>query len=85
MFAIYFKGVWTLEEKGEKPTFNVTFESAEPTYTHRALVAMEIIGKISFIALCTHYSKVYITGHVHIYHRSFIHVSNVHVKKHKHV
>jgi len=51
MFAIYFKGVWTLEEKGEKPTFNVTFESAEPTYTHRALVAMEIIGNISFYCI----------------------------------
>ncbi|XP_052796814.1 NAD-dependent protein deacylase sirtuin-6-like [Mya arenaria] len=42
-------GVWTLEERGEKPTFNVTFESAVPTFTHRALVAMEILGLAKYV------------------------------------
>lgn len=38
-------GVWTLEEKGLQPSFNVTFESAVPTITHMALVSLERAGK----------------------------------------
>jgi len=33
-------GVWTLEKQGKKRETNVTFESAQPTVTHMALVAM---------------------------------------------
>ncbi|WAR00942.1 SIR6-like protein [Mya arenaria] len=53
-------GVWTLEERGEKPTFNVTFESAVPTFTHRALVAMEILG----ISIQTSLAKYVISQNV---------------------
>ena len=35
------KGVWTLEEKGLAPTFDVSFDSAKPSLTHMALVKME--------------------------------------------
>lgn len=42
-------GVWTLEQRGEKPQFNVTFESAIPTFTHRALVVMEAVGRYSLM------------------------------------
>lgn len=34
------KGVWTLEEKGEKPTINVSFNDAVPTKTHMSLVKL---------------------------------------------
>ncbi|XP_060072217.1 NAD-dependent protein deacylase sirtuin-6-like [Ylistrum balloti] len=43
------KGVWTLEEKGEKPTINVTFDNAQPTRTHMALVALERAGYVKFV------------------------------------
>ncbi|XP_065912938.1 NAD-dependent protein deacylase sirtuin-6-like isoform X2 [Dysidea avara] len=33
-------GVWTLEKQGRKRETNVTFESAQPSITHMALVAM---------------------------------------------
>ena len=44
--ADVFAGVWTLEEKGEKPHFDTTFEGAVPTVTHRALVALEAAGRL---------------------------------------
>ena len=34
------KGVWTLEKRGKKSETNMTFELAQPTITHMALVAM---------------------------------------------
>lgn len=37
-------GVWTLEQKGEKPNVSVTFDNARPTVTHMALVALERAG-----------------------------------------
>jgi len=43
------KGVWTLEEKGQTPQFNTTFDKALPTYTHRCLTALEKEGLIDFI------------------------------------
>lgn len=42
-------GVWTLEKRGEKPTFNVTFEGALPTLTHRAIVALEAAGIVKYV------------------------------------
>jgi len=39
-----FAGVWTLEEKGESPDVNVTFETARPTASHLVLVALEQSG-----------------------------------------
>jgi len=37
-------GVWTLEERGESPNIDVTFETAKPTLTHLALVTLEQAG-----------------------------------------
>ena len=43
------KGVWTLEEKGQTPQFDVTFETARPSPTHMALVALEDTGFIHYV------------------------------------
>lgn len=43
------KGVWTLEAKGEKPTFDVTFKSAQPSLTHMAIVQLEREGYLKFV------------------------------------
>ena len=43
------KGVWTLEKKGIKPEFSVTFEGARPTPTHMALVALEKAGILRYV------------------------------------
>lgn len=42
-------GVWTLEEKGEKPSINVSFEEAIPTKTHMALKALVDAGHVKYI------------------------------------
>ena len=42
-------GVWTLEEKGEKPRVNLTWEDATPTPTHMALVALEAAGVVKYV------------------------------------
>lgn len=44
-------GVWTLEQKGEQPQVNVTFDNAKPTLTHMALVALENAGMMKFFFL----------------------------------
>lgn len=43
------KGVWTLEKKGIKPEFEVTFEGAKATPTHMALVALERAGILKYV------------------------------------
>ncbi|KAH9518346.1 NAD-dependent protein deacetylase sirtuin-6 [Bulinus truncatus] len=43
------KGVWTLEEKGEAPQLSITFDSAVPTVTHMALVALEKAGIVKYV------------------------------------
>uniref|UniRef100_A0A1Y9HEZ3 protein acetyllysine N-acetyltransferase n=1 Tax=Anopheles funestus TaxID=62324 RepID=A0A1Y9HEZ3_ANOFN len=42
-------GVWTLEEKGEKPTVNISFDDATPTRTHMALKALVAAGHVQYI------------------------------------
>ena len=37
-------GVWTLEEKGQTPHVDVTFETARPTVSHLDLVTLEQTG-----------------------------------------
>ena len=41
--------MWTLEKRGEKPTFNTSFEKAIPTYTHRALCRLEEANYLHFV------------------------------------
>ncbi|XP_041366026.1 NAD-dependent protein deacetylase sirtuin-6-like [Gigantopelta aegis] len=43
------KGVWTLEEKGQQPEVNITFESAIPSPTHMALVELERLGIVKYV------------------------------------
>jgi mono-ADP-ribosyltransferase sirtuin 6 len=42
-------GVWTLEKLGQRPNVNITFETAQPTVTHLALVALEQHGYVKFL------------------------------------
>lgn len=42
-------GVWTLEEKGEKPSMNIAFEDAVPTKTHMALKALIDAGHVKYV------------------------------------
>lgn len=42
-------GVWTLEEKGLTPKFDVSFDTAAPTLTHMALLKLEEEGFIKYI------------------------------------
>lgn len=43
------RGVWTLEEKGEKPEFNVSFDEAKPTKTHMAILALVASGHVQYV------------------------------------
>ncbi|XP_032421641.1 NAD-dependent protein deacylase sirtuin-6 [Xiphophorus hellerii] len=43
------KGVWTLEEKGESPHFNTTFEDARPSLTHLALLGLQRAGYLKYL------------------------------------
>ncbi|XP_075156674.1 sirtuin 6 isoform X2 [Haematobia irritans] len=43
------KGVWTLEEKGEKPKLNISFDDAIPTITHMALKCLVAKGYVHYI------------------------------------
>nr|XP_020471907.1 NAD-dependent protein deacetylase sirtuin-6 isoform X2 [Monopterus albus] len=43
------KGVWTLEEKGESPHFDTTFEDARPSLTHMALLGLQRAGYLKYL------------------------------------
>ncbi|KAM6990434.1 NAD-dependent protein deacylase sirtuin-6 [Tautogolabrus adspersus] len=43
------KGVWTLEQKGESPHFNTTFEDARPSLTHMALLGLQRAGYLKYL------------------------------------
>uniref|UniRef100_T1GWS4 protein acetyllysine N-acetyltransferase n=1 Tax=Megaselia scalaris TaxID=36166 RepID=T1GWS4_MEGSC len=43
------KGVWTLEEKGESPKVDISFDDAIPTKTHMALKALIEHNKVQYI------------------------------------
>uniref|UniRef100_A0A3Q3DPU4 protein acetyllysine N-acetyltransferase n=1 Tax=Hippocampus comes TaxID=109280 RepID=A0A3Q3DPU4_HIPCM len=43
------KGVWTLEEKGETPHFETTFEEARPSLTHMALLGLQRAGYLKYL------------------------------------
>uniref|UniRef100_A0A8C4I5Y0 NAD-dependent protein deacylase sirtuin-6 n=1 Tax=Dicentrarchus labrax TaxID=13489 RepID=A0A8C4I5Y0_DICLA len=43
------KGVWTLEEKGESPRFDTTFEDARPSLTHMALLGLQRAGYLKYL------------------------------------
>ncbi|AWP04226.1 Hypothetical protein SMAX5B_005750 [Scophthalmus maximus] len=43
------KGVWTLEEKGESPNFETTFEDARPSLTHLALLGLQRAGYLKYL------------------------------------
>lgn len=43
------RGVWTLEQQGEKPQINISFDDAVPTPTHMALVALARSSKLKFL------------------------------------
>ncbi|XP_056324339.1 NAD-dependent protein deacetylase sirtuin-6 [Danio aesculapii] len=42
-------GVWTMEERGEAPHFNTTFEDARPSLTHMALLQMQRTGRLKYL------------------------------------
>lgn len=42
-------GVWTLEEKGEQPKINISFDDAIPSKTHMALKALIDGGHVKYI------------------------------------
>lgn len=46
---IFVSGVWTLEKRGEKPSFNTSFDKANPTYTHRALCKLAENNYLHFV------------------------------------
>ncbi|XP_049603842.1 NAD-dependent protein deacylase sirtuin-6 [Syngnathus scovelli] len=43
------KGVWTLEQKGETPHFETTFEEARPSLTHMALLGLQRAGYLKYL------------------------------------
>ncbi|XP_056600452.1 NAD-dependent protein deacetylase sirtuin-6 [Triplophysa dalaica] len=43
------KGVWTMEERGETPHFNTTFEDARPSLTHMALLQLQKAGHLKYL------------------------------------
>lgn len=49
MLFKFILGVWTLEKRGEKPSFSTSFDRATPTYTHRALCTLEKNNYLHFV------------------------------------
>jgi len=45
--------VWTLEKKGLKPQINISFDDAEPTFTHMALLSLSRADHIHYIGMYT--------------------------------
>ncbi|XP_046883662.1 NAD-dependent protein deacetylase sirtuin-6 isoform X1 [Hypomesus transpacificus] len=43
------KGVWTMEERGETPHFETTFEDATPSFTHLALLGLQRAGYLKYL------------------------------------
>uniref|UniRef100_A0AAR2LH24 NAD-dependent protein deacylase sirtuin-6 n=1 Tax=Pygocentrus nattereri TaxID=42514 RepID=A0AAR2LH24_PYGNA len=43
------KGVWTMEQKGETPHFDTTFEDAKPSLTHLALLQLQRAGYLKYL------------------------------------
>ncbi|XP_050022773.1 NAD-dependent protein deacetylase Sirt6-like [Dermacentor andersoni] len=43
------RGVWTLEQQGEKPQVNISFDDALPTSTHMALVELARSWQLKFL------------------------------------
>lgn len=43
------KGVWTMEERGESPRFDTTFEDAKPSLTHMALLQLQRAGYLKYL------------------------------------
>uniref|UniRef100_A0AAY4EPU9 NAD-dependent protein deacylase sirtuin-6 n=1 Tax=Denticeps clupeoides TaxID=299321 RepID=A0AAY4EPU9_9TELE len=43
------KGVWTMEERGESPHFDTTFEDARPSLTHMALLGLQRAGYLKYL------------------------------------
>ncbi|XP_050036457.1 NAD-dependent protein deacetylase Sirt6-like [Dermacentor andersoni] len=43
------RGVWTLEQQGEKPQVNISFDDAVPTSTHMALVELARSSHLKFL------------------------------------
>lgn len=43
------KGVWTMEERGETPRFDTTFEAAQPSLTHMALLGLQRAGYLKYL------------------------------------
>nr|AUZ82952.1 sirtuin 6 [Brachionus koreanus] len=43
------KGVWTLEKKGLKPDTDISFNDAQPSFTHFVLTKLAQMGKIKFL------------------------------------
>ncbi|KAG1969015.1 NAD-dependent protein deacetylase sirtuin-6 [Pimephales promelas] len=42
-------GVWTMEERGETPHFNTTFEAARPSVTHMSLLQLQRTGHLKYL------------------------------------
>ncbi|CAB1317180.1 unnamed protein product [Coregonus sp. 'balchen'] len=43
------KGVWTMEERGESPHFDTTFEEARPSLTHMALLGLHRASYLKYL------------------------------------